>query len=152
MFIVPPKVQTERLSICHNCPHFRKATGSCGTLILGNSLTREEMSKAMQENTIIRNRSKKILCGCIMRIKTRLILAECPLGKWGKYEVTEASLKEMRKFIDGLNGRSSMTAEEVRLLYGYATKLSGTPMVPTTCGSCVKDIIEKMRQTIKERS
>ena len=152
MFIVPPKVQTERLSICHSCPHFRKATGSCGTLIVGNALTAEQIAQAEKENIVTRNKSKKRLCGCVMRLKSRLILAECPLGKWGKYEVTEASLKEMRKFIDGLNGRSSMTTDEVRLLYGYATKLSGTRMVPTTCGSCVKDIIEKMRQTIKERT
>jgi hypothetical protein len=151
MFTVPPKVQTERLSICHSCPHFKKATGSCGTLIVGNALTAEQIAQAEKENTVTRNKSKKRLCGCVMRIKTRLILAECPLNKWGKYEVTEQTLKEMRKFIDGLNGRSTMTAEEVHKLYGYASSLSGVRMTPTTCGSCVKEVIDKMRQTIKER-
>lgn len=41
-----------RLSICQQCPEFIKLTSQC----------------------------KK--CGCIMKLKTKLELANCPLGKW----------------------------------------------------------------------
>ena len=42
----------ERLSICNGCPELIKLTTQC----------------------------KK--CGCFMKIKTKLELAACPLGKW----------------------------------------------------------------------
>jgi hypothetical protein len=86
-----------------------------------------------------------------MRLKTKLILAECPLGKWGQYNVTPAKLKTMQKFVSSLNGRATLTWQEVNQLYGYASELSGTSMKPSTCGPCVAEIIDKMRLTIKER-
>ena len=55
---VPDSVQQERLAICEACPHLNKAIYTCKQ------------------------------CGCFMKIKTRLAMAECPLEdkKWGKYE------------------------------------------------------------------
>jgi hypothetical protein len=46
----------ERMSICKSCPEFIKLTTQC----------------------------KK--CGCVMKAKTTLKDAECPIGKWGKEE------------------------------------------------------------------
>jgi hypothetical protein len=46
----------ERMSICRACPEFISLTTQC----------------------------KK--CGCIMKAKTTLRLAECPIGKWGAEE------------------------------------------------------------------
>jgi hypothetical protein len=45
-------VQEERYSICKLCPEFIGVTSQC----------------------------KK--CGCIMKLKTKLLLAQCPLEKW----------------------------------------------------------------------
>jgi hypothetical protein len=45
-----------RLEICSECPRLFKRTYTCKE------------------------------CGCFMKIKTNLKNAECPLGKWGKYE------------------------------------------------------------------
>ena len=42
----------ERLSICRGCEHFIKFSTQCSK------------------------------CGCFMNLKTRLINASCPLGKW----------------------------------------------------------------------
>lgn len=151
MFTVPAKVHQDRLSICHACKHFRKATGSCGTLIVGNKLSKEETAQVNAENTVTRNRSKIKLCGCVMRIKAKLILAECPVGKWGKFKVTDADLKKMRKFIDGLQGRDTLTWNEVVQIYAYGSTLSEVDMKATTCPSCVREMLEKVRLTIKER-
>jgi hypothetical protein len=49
---VTDTVQEERLTICRVCPEFLALTTQC----------------------------KK--CGCIMKIKTKLELASCPIGKW----------------------------------------------------------------------
>lgn len=50
------EISDKRLEICKNCPEFIKLTTQC----------------------------KK--CGCIMKLKTKLPFAECPIGKWGKHE------------------------------------------------------------------
>jgi hypothetical protein len=44
----------KRFEICKTCVHFIKATTQCTQ------------------------------CGCIMKAKTTLKIAECPIGKWGK--------------------------------------------------------------------
>ena len=51
------EIADERYSICKVCPEFIKLTTQC----------------------------KK--CGCIMKAKTRLAQASCPIGKWGVYSV-----------------------------------------------------------------
>jgi len=47
----------KRMDICRACPEFINLTTQCKQ------------------------------CGCIMKAKTTLINAECPIGKWGKEEV-----------------------------------------------------------------
>lgn len=42
----------ERLSICRECPFFNKLTVGCNK------------------------------CGCFLRMKTKLLNATCPIGKW----------------------------------------------------------------------
>jgi hypothetical protein len=49
---VDPSVQKERFAICAECPKLTKLTSQCK------------------------------LCGCFMKIKTKLAHAECPIGKW----------------------------------------------------------------------
>jgi len=46
------EVSSERFSICQSCPEFIKLTSQC----------------------------KK--CGCFMKVKTGLLAATCPIGKW----------------------------------------------------------------------
>jgi len=50
------EIQQLRLDICNSCDFFSNAMKQC----------------------------KK--CGCIMPLKVKLGNAECPVGKWGKYE------------------------------------------------------------------
>ena len=51
---VESSLQSKRLAICNSCPEFIQGTSQC----------------------------KK--CGCFMSAKTRLKMASCPIGKWGK--------------------------------------------------------------------
>lgn len=50
---VESSVAEKRFEICQECPRFLSKTGQCKE------------------------------CGCIMKLKTKLPNAECPLGKWG---------------------------------------------------------------------
>lgn len=49
---VSDTIAHDRMSICSSCPEFIKITGQC----------------------------KK--CGCVMKLKTLLKQAQCPIGKW----------------------------------------------------------------------
>jgi hypothetical protein len=53
--IIPEEDRNLRLDTCHSCEHFISLTSQC----------------------------KK--CGCVMKAKTYLASAECPVGKWGKF-------------------------------------------------------------------
>jgi ribosomal protein L32 len=46
------EVSDSRLSKCENCEHFLKATRQC------------------------------LKCGCMMNLKTKLLHAKCPIGRW----------------------------------------------------------------------
>lgn len=61
---VSSKIQDERLKICEECPQFIKLTSQC----------------------------KK--CGCLMKQKTKLADASCPLNKWGKFILEEGENNE----------------------------------------------------------
>lgn len=52
--MVSDEEQKLRIAICRECPHFNHVS----------------------------NRCKK--CGCFMKIKTRLIIAKCPLNYWDR--------------------------------------------------------------------
>ena len=68
MLLVDSKIADQRLEICRKCKHFVTTTASCGTLILGKTITYKK---------------KKVkLCGCAMPIKTKLKMGSCPIGKW----------------------------------------------------------------------
>lgn len=47
-----PDAQNERYGMCESCEHFRQKTKQCK------------------------------LCGCFMKMKVKLLEAECPIGKW----------------------------------------------------------------------
>lgn len=47
-------IQSSRMAICHACPDFYETTSQCKR------------------------------CGCFMSAKTRLKVASCPIGKWGR--------------------------------------------------------------------
>jgi hypothetical protein len=51
---VDETISEKRYSICLSCPELTKTTKQCKQ------------------------------CGCLMSIKTKLAVAECPIGKWGK--------------------------------------------------------------------
>ena len=60
----------DRIEICNSCEYRKHLFGAttCGTPIVGEDIIYEGQEKR--------------LCGCIMKIKTELANAECPLKKW----------------------------------------------------------------------
>jgi hypothetical protein len=64
------KKENLRLTICNNCEFKKVLLGNltCGTAIVGETVTY--------------NNKRYKLCGCIMKVKTLIPTANCPLKKW----------------------------------------------------------------------
>lgn len=151
MFTVPPNEQGRRLSICRACEHYNQEWGTCGRPLVGRTLTKEEIAEAEAANIVTWKRSKMKLCGCVMKIKTRLTFAECPVGKWHKYiDLTKKERKEIMEFVTTVRDRGYLTRQDVERLYGYGEKVSGMKHEVKMCGSCVKDMIDKIYRTLKQ--
>jgi len=94
-FNVPANVRKERFETCRGCKYYKEQTHSCGTKFIGNKIKDEESE---DENTVTYYRRKARLCGCDMRLKTWLRLAECPVGKCGKYKLTDEDVEQLKLF------------------------------------------------------
>jgi hypothetical protein len=125
--IVPPAIFNERIAKCRSCKFFKKETGSCGTLITGQTVTHY--------------RNKIRLCGCVMKWKAKYRFSSCPIGQWEAYNVSKKDIQDIRHFIVPLSKKSSLTPDEQKQLFAYFDKITGKVNPRTTCPPCVKSII-----------
>lgn len=142
MFIIPtvhPSVQQERMSVCKACKFFVKSTGSCGTLIVGQSVEPEKVPVY---------RKKIRLCGCVMKWKTKYRLSSCPAGKWQPENLSHAEINQLREFIVPLSKQATINDAERGQLFKWFTKLTGQRQNATTCGACVKSVIDDLMKEI----
>ena len=153
MFTVPPEVQSKRLSTCRRCEFYNLEFGTCGTPLVGRAFTKDEIVEIEKANTITKNRSKIRLCGCIMKLKTRLTFAECPVNRWGKFiNLTNKQKAEIMSFVTEVRERGYLNRADVEKLYGYGEQVSGQKHEVQMCPSCVRDMIDKIYRTLKEET
>jgi hypothetical protein len=107
--------------------------------------------KVPEENTVTKYRSKKRLCGCVVKFKAKLIWESCPLEKWGAYKITEQKRAELEEWTTALLGKGFLQPDELKRLYREITEITGLKHEVKTCSSCVKDAIEKLRLTVKKK-
>lgn len=68
---VPDQVKKMRMSKCNSCQFLKPGTGSCGTLLLGDTVQFNFMTVK--------------LCGCVVSLKTEVPSERCPISKWLEY-------------------------------------------------------------------
>lgn len=150
MFLVPPQIAAERYKICQSCKHFRAPTKSCGTLILGDRLSPEDLAEAEKANEITHYRKRLRLCGCKMNMKTHLALFRCPVNKWGRYKLTDAETAALREFLSGLPTQGVYTQEHVKQAANWFTKMTGKSY---GCSSCnAKVVFNYLKNAIRDAS
>ena len=146
MFKVPPSIAIERLNICKACKHFKVETQSCGTIILGDKLSPEDLAEAEANNEITHYRKKLRLCGCFMPVKTKYSLFRCPINKWGRYKLNETEADALREFVLGLPTQGIYTAEIIKEASEWFTKITGQRQ---GCSSCkARMIIDYLKETV----
>lgn len=138
MFRVPQGIATERFKICKACKHFVESTQSCGTLILGDRLSPEDLAEAEKANEITHYRKRLRLCGCKMNIKTHLSLFRCPINKWGRYKLNDAETEALRDFLSGLPTQGVYTQQHVKQASDWFTRMTGQR---PSCSSCNARVI-----------
>lgn len=128
------ETSNERLAVCGKCKHFRKKTRTCGTPVIGNTVT---------------YRKKKYkLCGCFVDAKSLLKYARCPLGKWIDKPITEEEYKDIKNLLS--NTVDKITREqnkEIAILHRKYYKSNATP---SSCTPCVVKLINDLRQIVEQ--
>ena len=147
------EIRKERWDTCKGCKFFVAATSSCGPLITGRTLTAEE-TKQLE----VRHYKKKVrLCGCVMKVKTFLPFASCPAGKWSAVEMNGITPEHVAKkrdeiitFLKSIEGRPSLTTNEIRTLLGFIAYLYNKRVQMTTCSPCIINYIDDLKKQVKE--
>lgn len=151
MFRVPPSIQAERLKICKGCKFYAPETKSCGPLIVGRKLTDEERAEVEEKLIVKRKNSKVRLCGCHMPTKTKLIFSKCPAGFWDSYrKMTNDEREHATAFILRIKKLNVLKWTEVEELYRIAAKITGTRKDPSTCTSCVVQMMQDVERALTE--
>lgn len=148
--IAPQSIQATRLEICHSCKFYKASTGSCGTLITGDSVENDEL-------TATHYRKKIKLCGCVVRAKVKLSVSRCPAEKWGRHTskkgavpLTDEQIKNLGEFMKSLEGVNRVSNEVRENIYKWANKVSDTYVQPSTCSTCVAEIVDILKRIVKE--
>ena len=136
---VPPAIATERLKACHSCKFYVKETGTCGPMIIGKTV----------EPTVTHYRKKVKLCGCFMKVKTKMAFAKCPIGTWHPYKLSDIQQRKLKRFVDQLAKQSTISADDVRQLFAWKKELTGKHEQVTYCGSCVKELLSYFRKEVQ---
>ena len=144
--ITSKTVQAERQAICHHCKWYKEPTDSCGTLILGG---RVEVD-APKDNNVTHYKRKIRLCGCKIAWKVKFKAQQCPAGKWLRDGITDEDIEQIKEWLDQLPKRSRWSVEELKPFYVVASKVKGMNIEPSTCSSCVHDLISEMKLLVNE--
>lgn len=140
-FNVLPKIRSERFAICQSCKFFNTTFGTCGTPIIGEYIE-------LEENTRKHYKEKIQLCGCVMRIKTKLRFASCPAHKWSAENFTANEIRQLTEFVKSIDGKSKLDAEQLRTLFNWKSRITNKPEQVSQCGSCIRDLITELKKQL----
>lgn len=100
---------------------------------------------------VVKNYDEEVkLCGCVMSVKAKLHLSECPAGKWGKVNFNKQEEDELREFMLSLEGKSKVDDDEIKEVYKWHEKLSGVHKDEGRCPPCIIEMIEEIKATLKQ--
>lgn len=139
MIFTTQREREQRMAICKACKHFQSTTNSCGTLIVGNTITK--------------GKKKVHLCGCVMPIKTQFKTSSCPIGSW-QSTVDTQSLEEIKEILEKADREKRITGQDGVALVKTYNKIFGTKKDVNnamSCGNCMREIIKEFKEIIKNK-
>lgn len=134
---VTPAVRNSRLEKCQACKFFKSTYGTCGTPVVGKYVE-------LPENEATYYKEKIRLCGCIMKIKTKLKFASCPAGKWGPDFVDAQQIQRLRVYVESVINKPVLSWPEVEELYNQVNKITPKKYKASTCPTCVATFLDEL--------
>jgi hypothetical protein len=127
-FFVPNDVYQDRIAICKECVYYFKPTGSCK------------------------------ICGCFMKIKSRLAHQSCPQKYWHKTTKIETPDDLPQEIIDEIldmwkdlkTGRAKNQTAKRRMIETYNTIHNTNYSTGTNCGSCIATCFDGIKKLYKK--
>lgn len=123
------EVYKERIQICKNCSYYFKLTGNCK------------------------------VCGCFMKVKSRIGSMYCPKGKWDKsYDKIDATDELPKEIIDEIiniypyikKNRAKDHEAKFKMIDLYNTIHKTHHDKGTNCNSCLAEIFNSMNKLYKK--
>jgi len=102
----------------------------------------------LEENTKKHYKEKIQLCGCVMRIKTKLRFASCPAHKWLAENFTAHEVEQLTNFVKSIDGKTKLDADQLRTLFNWKSRITNKPEQVSQCGSCIKDLIAELKKQL----
>jgi hypothetical protein len=100
-----------------------------------------------QDLNLVKYYKKKVrLCGCYVKEKTKWSFESCPIGKWGKYRLTDTETNMLEDFINSLPKSGKLTSQQVDEIVKWFERVSGRPM--RRCDNCVRAVIQELQLQI----
>ena len=124
----------ERMHICKVCPFYKPKTKSCGTLIVGHTVTI--------------NDKKYKLCGCLMEVKSKIAFTRCPLGKWEREnDLTTDQLSILKRLLKQI-GSDKISREGNVGITNLYNEIFGMNKKVSSCGTCVAQTIKELKEVL----
>jgi hypothetical protein len=148
---VPARVKAQRINTCSQCKFFKEETMSCGTvmslkgLVTGTHGGLVDPSEVAEDNVNnVKYYKKKVrLCGCYVMEKTKYAFESCPIGKWGKYRLTDEETQLLTEFVQSLPKTGKFSNEQVNAVMQWFEKMTGHPV--KRCDNCIRHIIKELQ-------
>ena len=155
---VPARVRTARLTECGKCKFYNAEHETCGKPMSlkglvdgthGGLVDPEEVDvdTETQEFNLVKYYKKKVrLCGCYVKEKTKFSFESCPIGRWGKYRLTDTETNMLEEFIKTLPTKGQLTGDQVNQVLKWFERASGRPM--RRCDECVRAVVKELQLQI----
>ena len=146
---------------CGKCKFYKAETSSCGTpmnlkgLVTGThgGLVEPEevdVDTEVQDLNLVKYYKKKVrLCGCPIPEKTKWSFESCPIGRWGKYRLTDTETNMLEEFINSLPKVGTLSSQQVDNVIKWFERVSGRPM--RRCDNCVRVVIKELQLQIGKK-
>tara|TARA_R100000805_G_C3582237_1_gene85784 strand:+ start:313 stop:708 length:396 start_codon:yes stop_codon:yes gene_type:complete len=123
-FFVPNYIYEERIAICKACEYYFSLTGSCK------------------------------VCGCFMKVKSRLAPMGCPKGYWEKTTEIETPDEIPTEIIEAVKnvwpdirtGKAKDVSVKKRMIELYNTIHGTSYSYGTNCGSCLNSCFQGLKR------
>lgn len=148
---VPARVKAERINLCSQCKFFKEDTMTCGTpmsvkgFVTGEHGGLVDPAEVPEDtvNKVTYYKKKVRLCGCPIMDKAKYAFESCPIGRWGKYRLSDKDAQILADFVQSLPVKGKFSSQQVNEIVAWFEKMTGKPV--RRCENCIRAIVKELQ-------